>query len=118
MQTVRRIPYYGSLLLLIYMPFHVFLSQSLSLLTGGLNEWKVAKDVLLALLCLLAIGLVWWDRRATKLFNVIVGVTAGYALLDIVIWALHPHQVSHTSTLLGFTYDLRLFGYLILGYAA
>lgn len=118
MQTVRRIPYYGSLLLLAYMPFHVFLSQSLSLLTGGLDAWKVAKDVLLALLCLLTVGLIWWDCKATKLFNIIVTVTAFYTLLNIGIWALHPHAVSHTSTLLGFTYDLRLFGYLILGYGA
>jgi hypothetical protein len=118
MQTIRRIPYYGSLAFLIYMPFHVFLTQSLSLLSGGLNEWKIAKDVLLALLCLVGIGMVWWDHKATKLFNVIVAITTIYALLNIGIWVLHPHAVSHTSALLGFTYDLRLFGYLILGYAA
>jgi O-antigen ligase len=118
MQTVRRIPYYGSLFLLIYMPFHVFLSQSLSLITGGLDIWKIAKDILLALLCLLTIGLIRYERKTTKLFNILVVVTTAYALLNIVIWALHRHVVSHTSTLLGFTYDLRLFGYLILGYGA
>jgi O-antigen ligase len=118
MQTIRRIPYYGSLLLLAYMPFHVFLSQSLSLITGGLDEWKVAKDVLLAILCLLTVGLVWWERKATKLFNGIVAVTVLYSLLNIAIWALHPHAVSHTSNLLGFTYDVRLFGYLVVGYGA
>src|SRR5580704_6681625 len=106
MQTVRRIPYYGSLLLLAYMPFHVFLSQSLSLLTGGLDEWKIAKDVLLATLCLLTVSLVWWDRKATKLFNVIIAVTVFYVLLNAGIWILHPHAASHTSALLGFTYDL------------
>jgi hypothetical protein len=118
MQMVRRIPYYGSLLLLTYMPFHVFLSQSLSLITGGLDEWKVAKDVLLALLCLLTIGLVWQTGRATRLFKVIVGITAVYTLLNASIWISHPHAVSHTSALIGFTYDLRLFGYVILGYGA
>ena len=118
MQMARRIPYYGSLLLLSYMPFHVFLSQSLSLVTGGLDEWKIAKDVLLALLCLLTVIVVWLDRKATRLFNVIIAVTVVYVLLNIGIWALHPHVASRTSALLGFTYDLRLFGYLILGYGA
>ena len=118
MQTVRRIPYYGSLLLLAYMPFHIFLSQSLSLVTGGLDEWKVGKDVLLLLLCILTTCLVWIDRKATKLFNLLVVITAGYTLLNILIWLTHPHVVSHTSTLLGLTYDLRLFGYVILGYGA
>lgn len=118
MQMVRRIPYYGSLLLLAYMPFHVFLSQSLSLITGGLDEWKVAKDVLLAILCLLTVVLVWWGRKATRLFNTIVGITAVYVLLNCVVWLLHRHVVSRTSSVLGFTYDVRLFGYVILGYGA
>ncbi len=100
------------------MPFHVFLSQSLSLLTGGLNEWKVAKDVLLVMLCLLTVVLVWWNRKSTKLFNALIVITAVYTMLNIVLWVAHPHVVSHTSSLLGFTYDLRLFGYLILGYGA
>ena len=29
-----------------YMPFHIFLAQSLSLATGGLDAWKIAKDLL------------------------------------------------------------------------
>jgi O-antigen ligase len=117
MQTVRRIPYYGSLLLLAYMPFHVFLSQSLSLVTGGLDEWKVAKDVFLAALSILTIVLVWWERRATRVFNVLVVITTAYAILMLLIWVLHPH-IYRESAVLGATYDLRLFCYTIVGLGA
>jgi hypothetical protein len=117
MQLVRRLPYYGSLLLLAYMPFHVFLSQSISLLTGGLDEWKVAKDVFLAILAILTISLVWWDRKATRLFNILVALTTAYGLLLLGVWAAHP-SIYRTSAVLGVTYDLRLFVYAIVGFGA
>lgn len=99
------------------MPFHVFLSQSVSEITGGLNEWKIAKDVVLAILTLLSICLVWQQHRSTRLFNSLVGATVVYGLLLLGVWALHPH-IYRTSAVLGVTYDLRLFCYTILGFSA
>ena len=55
---INRIPAYGFWTLLIYMPFHIFLAQWLSTLTGGLEVWKVGKDILLALLVVFTICLV------------------------------------------------------------
>jgi hypothetical protein len=117
MQTIRRIPYYGSLLLLAYMPFHVFLSQSLSLLTGGLDEWKVAKDVLLAVLTVLTVSLVYYERKADRYFNLLFGLTVCYGILMLGVWAAHPH-IYRSGAVLGFTYDIRLFCYVIVGYGA
>lgn len=117
MRIVRRIPYYGSLVLLTYMPFHVFLSQSLSLITGGLDEWKVAKDVLLALLTVFTVGLVYYERKADRYFNVLLGLTLCYGLLMLGVWAAHPH-IYRAGAILGITYDMRLFCYVIVGYGS
>jgi hypothetical protein len=117
MQLVRRLPFYGSLLLLAYMPFHVFLSQSVSLLTGDLNEWKVAKDVFLAILTILTVILVYGQRSANKLFKLLTVLTIAYAALIMIVWAAHPH-IFRTSAVLGATYDLRLFCYTLVGFGA
>jgi len=105
------------LLLLAYMPFHIFLSQSLSLLTGGLDAWKLGKDVLTGLLTLFAVCLVWQQRRGTRLFNLLVGITAAYAALHGLIWLLHP-DIYRNSALLGIIYNNRLFCYVVLGMSA
>ena len=50
MQKSGRISYFLfliSIVFIIYMPLHVFISQSASLLTGGIDVWKAAKDVLI-----------------------------------------------------------------------
>jgi hypothetical protein len=116
-QNIRRAPYYASIFFLAYMPFHIFLSQWLSTLTGGLNAWKLAKDVLLALVTLFAVCLVWQQRRSTRLFNILVGLTAVYGALHLALWALHT-DVYRDSALLGLAYNLRVFCFVVLGYAA
>jgi hypothetical protein len=117
MQMLQRIPYYGFWALLIYMPFHIFLAQSLSLATGGLEAWKVGKDVLLFGLTLFTICLVWWQSRSTRLFNVLVGLSAAYGLLHFILWAVNP-DIYKTSAMLGVMYNNRLFCFLLLGYGA
>lgn len=117
MQILRRISYYGFWALLIYMPFHIFLAQSLSLATGGLEVWKVGKDVVLFGLTLFTICLVWQQRRSTRLFNILVGLTAIYGLLHLVLWAANP-DIYRESALLGIAYNNRLFYFLLLGYGA
>ncbi len=99
------------------MPFHVFLVQSLSLLTGGLDIWKVAKDVFLALVTLFVICSVWGTGRATRLFKVLLGISAAYAMLHVVLWLVHP-DIYRQSALVGLTYNVRLPAFLMLGYGA
>ena len=72
MQKLRYIPYFGALGLLIYMPFHIFLSQWLSTYTGGLEAWKIGKDVSILLLAVFTICLVFWQGKADRSFNILL----------------------------------------------
>src|SRR5688572_4375672 len=117
MHILKRIPYWACLALLVYMPLHLFLAQSLSLMTGGLEVWKVAKDALLVVLCLFVICMVIWKRRGTRGFYVLLGFALLYAALHIIEWMQHPATLSD-SALLGIIYNNRLFGYALLGMGA
>lgn len=117
MQTLRRIPYYGFLALLIYMPFHLFLAQSVSLATGGLEVWKVTKDVVLLALVVFTICLVLARREGGRLFYWLLGLSVAYGLLHLVLWAAHS-DVFRDSALLGVVYNNRLPCFLLLGYGA
>jgi hypothetical protein len=117
MQTTKRIPYYACLALLAYMPFHIFLTQSLSLLTGGLEIWKVAKDVLLILVTLFAVCLVLGMGRVPKQYKWLLGISAAYAAMHAVLWMAHP-DIYKQSAELGMLYNLRLPEFAILGYSA
>ncbi len=117
MNTLRRIPFWGALALLIYMPFHVFLSQSISLLTGGLDAWKLAKDGMIAILTVFIICLTWQQRRRPCWFIVLIVGTSLYAALHIVLWVLHPH-LFRDSALLGSIYNVRIPCLLIIGAGA
>lgn len=117
MRILQRIPYIGSLILLAYMPFHIFLSQSLSTVTGGLDAWKIGKDVALFLLCLFTVCLVFWQGRATRLFRGLVMFTVIYAVVHSIIWMLHP-DIYVRSAMLGLVYNLRLPLALVLGAGA
>lgn len=103
--------------LLVYMPFHVFLAQSLSLLTGGLEVWKIGKDVFLALAVLFTICLVWQQRVRDYLFLWLVGLSAVYLFAHLLLWLLNPH-IYQESALLGTVYNMRLPAFLVLGYGA
>ncbi len=117
MQITKRFPYYLCLALLAYMPFHIFLSQSLSLMTGGLDAWKIAKDIVVAIATLFVICLVWMLRKGTRVFNGLVAATAVYAAFHLVLWVAHP-DIYRQSAILGLVFNIRLFCFLLLGYGA
>jgi len=99
------------------MPFHIFLSQSLSTLTGGLTVWKIAKDVFLFLVTMFTICLVYQKGKAPRWFWGLVGVTAAYGALHLLVWAFHPH-LYRTSALLGTIYNVRLLCFAVVGSGA
>jgi hypothetical protein len=103
--------------LLVYMPLHIFLSQSLSMLTGGLEVWKVAKDAALLLACLFTICLVYWEKKGSRAFWVLSGLATGYALVHLAVWALNP-DIYGRSAGLGLVFNLRLPLFALLGYGA
>ncbi|HJQ09249.1 MAG TPA: O-antigen ligase family protein [Candidatus Saccharimonadales bacterium] len=117
MIVLRRIPYWGVLALLIYMPFHIFLAQSVSLATGGLEVWKIAKDVVLGLLTLFTICLVVIDKKGNRLFYWLLGIGVAYFAIHALLWAVYP-DLHQKSAILGIIYNTRLPALLILGYGA
>ena len=99
------------------MPFHIFLSQSLSLLTGGLSAWKIAKDVITALILAAVVILVVIKAKPSKqkhFFYLILLLSTVYGLLHVVIWALNP-GIYRQSAILGTIYNNRLLWYLMIG---
>lgn len=117
MRNLKRIPYIVSLILLAYMPFHIFLSQWLSEATGGLDLWKIGKDVVLCGVVVFTICLVFWQGKGNKAFRTLLFLTAGYAALHLLVWAFHP-DIHRRSAELGVIYNMRLPLYAILGYGA
>ncbi len=119
MHALRKIPYYLVVALLVYMPFHIFLSQSLSLATGGLDYWKIAKDVFLFLALIFTGGLVFGTKkhRQDKQFSIFLLLSLGYLLVHFIIWRINP-DISSSGAILGSVYNSRLLGYGLLGWGA
>lgn len=117
MPFTKRLPFYAVTAYLLYLPFHVFLAQSLSLATGGLDIWKIAKDILLALLTLFVVCSVVIGRRVTRLFVILMAISFIYALFHVLLWAVHP-DIFKDSAVIGLVYNIRLPAFLMLGYGA
>lgn len=108
--------FYFALAFLIYMPLHVFIVQSASLLTGGLEIWKAAKDVLLFVIIPFLLYMSY--RRGLfqdKTFRWLVILAALYGLLHGLFLVLDKGDDTH-SALVGSVYNTRLFGFMLLGY--
>jgi hypothetical protein len=100
------------------MPLHVFLAQSLSLLTGGLEIWKLFKDLVVFASAMFTICLVlkYKNRGATGV-NLLIALSFAYLGVHLLLWALNP-DVYKESALLGITYNCRLFAFLVIGMGA
>lgn len=115
MNRAKELPFWGMYVLLAYMPFHVFLSQSLSLVTGGQSVWENTKDLFTAFLLVVCVWAVWRKRaHKNKIFSVLFWATTVYTLLHIVLYLL-IRQTSFSVALLAITYNVRLLGYILIG---
>lgn len=118
MQKILKLPMFASLVLLVYMPFHIFLSQWLSTFTGGLDAWKLAKDIFLLLALITSISLVAYKRHfKDKYFWILLGGSLAYFLLHLLVWIANL-DIDSGAALLGTAYNCRLFGYVLLGWSA
>lgn len=97
------------------MPFHIFISQYLSLYTGGLDAWKVAKDVFTALLVSVLVCTILLTKKYTKQYLVFLGFSIVYLVLHLILW-LGTNQPNDTA-LLATVYNNRLVWYLLIGYS-
>jgi hypothetical protein len=114
MHRPKDILYYSTLALLVYMPFHIFLSQWLSTATGGLDAWKIGKDVFTAAVFALSIGLVLLTKTYTKKYLWLLGLSVVYTLLHILLYKTTDQPLE--TGVLATVYNSRLFWYLLIGY--
>ncbi len=106
----------ATVFLLVYMPFHLFLSQWLSTYTGYLDFWKIAKDLLLFAAILLTAGLVYIRNNfKDRLFWLFFAFSTLYFLLHLLIWQMNP-DTADKPAILATAYNCRLLGYAILGW--
>jgi len=116
LNRAEKLAYYLALAFTIYMPLHVFLVQSLSAVTGGLEVWKAAKDVIICLavpfLLFLALKQGAFKSIFFKRFIILGGL---YALL-YVLFLLFDKNADLKSAITGSVYNCRPLGYLLLGY--
>ncbi len=115
-KKIDRMLFAVTVALMVYMPFHVFLSQSSSLVTGGLEIWKAAKDVVLyalALACFVRVVQVGgWSNRFFRLITV---AFIAYAALHGLLVVSHSEN-SLDNELLGCIYNLRFEAAFMIGY--
>ncbi len=119
MEKILRVPYFACIALLVYMPFHIFLSQWLSTFTGGLDVWKVAKDGVLAVAVFFSIVLVYAQDgpKKNKPFWIFAGLSWLYFLLHLFLWQANL-ATSEKVGLLATAYNCRLLGFALLGWSA
>lgn len=115
---ITKIPYYGALAILAYMPFHIFLSQWLSTFTGGLSAWKVAKDVFIMLLVWVSFGLVIYAKKYKNTrYLWFVGGAFAYLGLHMLLYFVMGNTDQGVAAL-GTVYNNRLIWLFIIGYSA
>lgn len=98
------------------MPLHVFIAQSASLLTGGIEVWKAAKDLLIVALVPVLLFLSY--KRGlfqNKTFRWLMILGGLYTLLHGLFVVLDGSDDTY-SAIVGSVYNTRLLGYLLLGY--
>lgn len=119
MDKLRKAPYYLVIGFLVYMPFHIFLSQYLSLTTGGLEVWKVAKDMVLFAGLLLSVGLVFWRRayENDQKYLWFLGLAISYGLIHLLVWRLNT-EIDANNAILATAYNSRVLGYALLAWGA
>lgn len=103
--------------LLIYMPFHMILSRSLSLYTGGLMLWDVGKDIFTALVLAISLYVIYREKfYKNPYMAVLLTLSTVYALMHLV-FLLSPLLDRH-AVVMAMTYNGRLFAYLVISITA
>ena len=117
MNKLQRLPLWLTYSLLVYMPFHVFLSTWLSTYTGGLEIWKAAKDILVLVLAPVLAWVAYKQRLfRQKTFRILFCLTLLYGAVHGV-WVFN-HLLDRPTLFEAFVYNNRLLWYVLIGYLA
>ncbi len=103
-----------ALLLIIYMPLHVFIAQSASLVTGGIEVWKAAKDILVVLLVPFLLYAAYKKKVFSGHFRWHLALGCSYVLLHL-LFVLFDQNDHTLSAITASVYNSRLLAYLLLG---
>jgi hypothetical protein len=116
LQRAEKWAYYLAYAFVLYMPLHIFLSQSLSLITGGLDIWKAAKDIIMVL-AVFPLLFIAYKQGALKdrFFKKFAALGAGYVLIYF-LFLIFDKNADTTSAITGSVYNTRILGYFLLGY--
>lgn len=104
------------LLLLAYMPFHLFLSRWLSLYTGGLGQWDAGKDILT--IAALGVAIILALKRRLfkdKAIITIFVLSALYGLLHLLFIVFDRDDQHLRSFLVATLFNGRILAYLFIG---
>lgn len=115
MSHIRKYLYWATIGLFVYMPFHIFFSQWLSTFTGGLDTWKIAKDIFTTILVSAIVCAVLLQKKYTRTYLLFVGFACIYLILHLASWFL-TEQPNDTG-LLATVYNNRIVWYLLIGYS-
>lgn len=117
MNQVKQLPLWIIYGLLAYMPLHVFLAQSVSLVTGGLSVWKLAKDVIVCLAAAALVIFTWKQATKKNRLRLLVLLTTLYAGLHGLLYFLLKDTAFDVAALAS-VYNVRLFLLLLIGMGA
>lgn len=115
MKLPEKILYYGTIALFVYMPFHIFFSQSLSVVTGGLDVWKLGKDIFTILLVTLAVALVVLRKKYTSHYLWLLGFAIVFLMLHLLL--IFTTGQPRDTGLLATLYNNRIVWYVLIGYS-
>ncbi len=110
----RKLLFWVALALILYMPLHVFIAQSASLLTGEIGAWKAAKDVFVIVLVPLLLYVAYRKKLFVKEHKWHFMLGSAYVLLHLLFVVLSRSDDTY-SAIVGSVYNTRLLIYLLLG---
>lgn len=100
--------------LIAYMPMHVFIAQSASLLTGGLDMWKAAKDIIVILLVPFLLWLAYKKKVFTGKFKWHFLLGFSYVLLHLIFVIFDSNDDTYSS-IVASVYNTRILIYMLIG---
>lgn len=115
-ESLKRLPVLCLYALLAYMPFHIFISTWAGTSLGGLDAWKVGKDVFLIGIFLLTalLVLVYVPYKKWQKYGLLIGLAAAYALLHLLVYVFNK-DTSLSVAALASTYNNRFIWILLIG---
>lgn len=114
-KKLQKIYLYAAIALFVYMPFHIFASQWLSTFTGGLETWKIAKDIVTWAVLMFGSLLLLYLKKTDRLFWILWLYLLVFTGLHFIL--LFATDQPYDTGILAAVYNTRLMWFVIIGYS-